>query len=75
MVKEQLEHTQEQLMSNTLDDHYEERIRADVNEMVGRYHFNLKPQGKYVTNPSTWTWISIHRKEVDSRSKVVTWVF
>ena len=28
-----------------------------------------------MTNPSTWTletWISIHRKEVDSRSKVVT---
>ena len=66
MVKEQLELTQEQLMFNTLDDHYEERIRPDVNESdftVGRYHFTLKPQGKYVTNPSTWTlvkWISIH---------------
>ena len=81
MVKEQLEHTQEQFMFDTLDDHYEERIRPDVNESdftVGRYHFNLRPQGKYVTNPSTWTletWISIHRKEVDSRTKTVGWIF
>ena len=44
---------------------------------VGRYHFNLKLQGKDVMNPSTWTletWISINRKEVDSRAKITRWL-
>ena len=65
MVKENLEQPQEQLVFNTLQDHYKEMIRPDVKDFrTGRFHFALKPQGKYVTNPSTWileTLISLRR--------------